>query len=134
MTAVLAALDSTCDLLKDFKCFQISNFSEVMTRPVHTRLAWFAGHAVLSSTCKIAVSQLNLTSESAHTFSQLPGTSVNRLFRESGSGASTTAYHPPNQQKVVLESPCAHMVACRLTCTAIRVSQDDCSACGSNFI
>ena len=60
-------------------------------KPVHTRLAGLASHAVLSSTCKIAVSPLNPTSESARTFRRLPAASVNWLLRESGSGASTAS-------------------------------------------
>ena len=60
-------------------------------KPVHTRLAWLASHAVLSSTCKIAVSPLNPTSELARTFGRLPAASVNWFLRESGSGASTAS-------------------------------------------
>ena len=57
------------ELLKNLRALivQAGSFSEVTSRPVHARLAWFAVHAVPSSTCNIAVSQPKLVSELART-------------------------------------------------------------------
>ena len=53
-------------------------------------LVRFAGHAIASSTCKIAVSQTNVVVKSARTLIRLHAGIVKRLVKESASGASSS--------------------------------------------
>jgi hypothetical protein len=53
-------------------------------------LCLFAGHAIASSICKIAVSQTKVAVESARTSIHLRAATVKRFLKESGSGASSS--------------------------------------------
>ena len=93
VTAVPTALETIHILLKNSRWIPhlkltcssclIEKLSEMTSRPLRTRLAWFAGHDVLSNTCKIAVSPSKLAIGSACTFSRLPVASAKWLLRES---------------------------------------------------
>ena len=83
MTAVPMALDSVC-LMQNSRALtdQIRKLSGVTARLARACVAWFQGHAIPSSTYKIAVMKRKAVIESARACIRLRAASANPPLRE----------------------------------------------------